>query len=170
MPCCTLHFRYRGLWGPFACSVQEEERKLWFKPSQLTSLLQHKFSLSVWFGAHDPCTSCLAAVSLSGSLHRVVSAFSTRSVTCLPDSTDMAGENGTHQQQQELDTPAPAFKAKVNCPNITPWLLFLTATPVQPLSRKKGHQTKKKSFSLDVRYFLNTIHYKLYDSRMYDKV
>lgn len=82
--------------GSRGSSVQEKERKLWFKPSQLTGLLQLKFSLSVWFGAHGPRISCLAAVSLSESLHRAVSPFSIRSVTRLPGSTCMARENGTH--------------------------------------------------------------------------
>lgn len=37
-PVVQLHFSYRALWGPFACSVQEEQRKLWFKTSLLTNL------------------------------------------------------------------------------------------------------------------------------------
>lgn len=110
LPCPVVqsHFRYRALWGAFACSVQEEERKLWFKTSQPTSLLQRKFSSSVGCG---PCISFSAAVSLSGSLHRAASAFSIRSA-CLPDSTCTAREKGYPLGAAVIRQP-PAFKAEV---------------------------------------------------------
>lgn len=113
LPCSNVQlcFRYRALWGPFACSVQEQERKFCFKPAYLEGLLHHNFSVSFWFEAHGQSICCSALYNLSESLHRVASASSIRSVICLPNSACMGRENGYSPGSAIIRYP-PAFKPK----------------------------------------------------------
>lgn len=141
-----LALLYSSILGkePFVVPLHVQCRKRKGSPGlrlpSLQACFKYKFSSSVWFGAHGPRISSSAAVILSESFHWAASAFSLRSVPCLPDSTSMARENGYPLGAAVIRYP-PAFKAKAVLT-----LLLGCCSSQQHLynhfHQKKGHQTK----------------------------